>query len=929
MTKLTTRRGNTVPSKLRASIALMAISSIAGGLSAMPAVAQSEDNALEEVLVTGISGALQRNLDVKRDAAAFVDAITAEDIGKFPDKNVADALQRVPGVSITRDGGEGQFVSVRGVSPELTLTLLNGNYVATAVNSRDPVRSFNYALLPSTLISSVEVYKTPEARLDEGGIGGTVIINTRKPLDMDANSGYLNVEGTYADVTGKTEGQVGGLYSWKNDDETFGILASVTQQDRTATSEYVRTESWFYWGQTTLGDFLGGVCPVQETCFASFESVDGDPIIGYGPGAIVVGQKTEIRDNLGYQVTMQWEPSEQFSATFNYIGATLSQNNETIEENGYLNDFYTSNPFWQAFGFGPSMITDYRIENDTIVMLEMTDPDGLGGQNLSAFAAGGFIFDMDSQSDTYDLELEFSGDKWSSRVNIGQTESDGGVNRGVYQRYKGAGGATSTWKYDLNAPKILTGTVSEYNAIDWNQPDFGGTHTDEETYAQVDFHLDTQLGLFNSFDLGGKWRDHTVRRVNSNTYWDDGDLCNENRWGYDPCILGQHWFHTVQNDPDPSVVNSWVQRGDSLTGNLPTGTQGLVGIDWKAYEDWIESTWTPVVKTNGARVFRIEEEITALYAQGNFELGAISGNLGLRYVSTDQSSTTFNCLNFVCDDTTFTESGSTSDLLPSLNVKWDASEDLVVRASAAEVISRVGYADLGGALVWYAGIGAVTGYGTQGNTDLEPYRANQFDVALEWYFEEGAIAGATFFYKDIKTFITKNTESVELTAGNSDYLVSLTTPVNGNDATSKGVEVYLQKGFSWGGGVTANYTYTDTGLAEVNIDGSVITTPLPGASKNQANVSAYYETDKWSARVSYNWRGRWAKQPYQGNTWYTDEYDQIDVNGSYSINDQLTANFAVINLTEESIREYWGVRERFIDDRYSGRRVYVGLNYSF
>ena len=150
--------------------------------------AQVDDDILEEVIVTGIRGTLEQNLDIKRDAAAFVDAITAEDIGKFPDKNVADALQRVPGVSITRDGGEGQFVSVRGVSSDLTLTLLNGNYISTGTNVTNPSRSFNYSLLPSNLVSSVEVYKSPEAKIDEGGIGGTVIINTRKPLEIETNT---------------------------------------------------------------------------------------------------------------------------------------------------------------------------------------------------------------------------------------------------------------------------------------------------------------------------------------------------------------------------------------------------------------------------------------------------------------------------------------------------------------------------------------------------------------------------------------------------------------------------------------------------------------------------------------------------------------------------------------------------------------------
>src|SRR5690606_36777870 len=147
------------------------------------------------------------------------------------DKNVADALQRVPGVVITRDGGEGSRVSIRGLQPGLTLTLLNGNFLAGA-DSGDPQRSFNYVMLPSNFIASTEVYKSPEARLEEGGVGGTIILNTRRPLDLDAWSGFASVEGTYSDTTEKFEPQLAAQVSWKNDAETLGFLVGGVYQER-------------------------------------------------------------------------------------------------------------------------------------------------------------------------------------------------------------------------------------------------------------------------------------------------------------------------------------------------------------------------------------------------------------------------------------------------------------------------------------------------------------------------------------------------------------------------------------------------------------------------------------------------------------------------------------------------------------------------
>ena len=186
---------------------------------------------MEVIEIRGIRSSMAENLDVKRMFGSVVDAITAEDIGKFPDKNVADSLQRVPGVVIEREGGEGSSVSIRGLSSELTFTQLDGNFIASSPG--EPSRSFDYALLPSSMIESVEVYKSPEARLDEGGVGGTVLMHSRKPLNMDVNSGVFNVESTYADVTKEYEPQFTGLYSWKNDDENVGILVGYTYKERT------------------------------------------------------------------------------------------------------------------------------------------------------------------------------------------------------------------------------------------------------------------------------------------------------------------------------------------------------------------------------------------------------------------------------------------------------------------------------------------------------------------------------------------------------------------------------------------------------------------------------------------------------------------------------------------------------------------------
>lgn len=893
------------------------------------AAAQVDDDIIEEVIVTGIRGTLEENLDIKRDAAAFVDAITAEDIGKFPDKNVADALQRVPGVSITRDGGEGQFVSVRGVSSDLTLTLLNGNYISTGTNVTNPSRSFNYALLPSNLVSSVEVYKSPEARLDEGGIGGTVIINTRKPLEMDSGTGFLNFEGTYSDVTEEWEGQYSGLVNWKNEDDTFGVLLSVTQQNRTAISEYLRTENW----QHFCADAAFGSCGGSTAEWTMLETTDGRQITGYAPFAVVMGERTEERDRTGYQLTMQWAPSDNFEATLNYVSSTLGQNAEIIEQNGYQSDFWTSlSSVWpNVCCYKESLITDYRVENGVITMLMMEDPDLNDDNFLASFAGGGFIYESESESETLDLEMAYSGDNWRAVINVGNTESTGGITRGVYQRFRATNGATSSWGWDFNAPQVLMGEASEYNAFDWHQPDYAGDHSDEESYAQIDLSFDQQFGMFESFDVGAKWRDHEVARDNTNAYYDEGipDNYGGDYWWCTSC--GYSWHHDPANYPDASVVATWVQMGDGLTGNVGTGTAGLPGVNWNTFDAWVRNNFDETVSTNETTVFNVKEEITNLYVQGNFALGdSVSGNVGVRYTDTDQSAITLDTVEDVRDAVPTTRSGGYGKVLPSLNVKWEAADDVVVRASAAKVMSRAQYADIGASLFWYP-INNGIGNGSGGNPDIEPYQATQYDLGLEYYFEPGAIIGATLFSKDIDTFVVQDSYVTNLAAADGTvYPVRISGPVNGSNASSDGIEIFYQQAFDWGGGLFANYTYTDTSLATLNSqDGTTRDIPLTGASENQYNISAFYETDVWSARISYNWRDSYAVQESNGTTVYNDDYGQMDMNASYNYSDDIQVNLSVVNLTEESVYQYWGETTRPYDDRYSGRRFYLGVNYKF
>src|SRR5687767_8017951 len=205
--------------------------------SAAPVHAQSTGAGdIEEVVVTGIRSSLRQSIETKREAVGVVDAITSEDVGKFPDKNLAEALQRVPGIVVNREFGEGERVNLRGTASNLTRTLLNGHALATAdwfiLDQLNTTRSFNYLMLPAEVIGKVEVFKSPQADFEEGGIGGTIDVATRNPLEMKSMSTYLSAQGAYTELSDEFDPQVSGLFSWHNDDSTLGFMVSGLYQER-------------------------------------------------------------------------------------------------------------------------------------------------------------------------------------------------------------------------------------------------------------------------------------------------------------------------------------------------------------------------------------------------------------------------------------------------------------------------------------------------------------------------------------------------------------------------------------------------------------------------------------------------------------------------------------------------------------------------
>jgi TonB-dependent receptor len=288
-----------------------------------------------------------------------------------------------------------------------------------------------------------------------------------------------------------------------------------------------------------------------------------------------------------------------------------------------------------------------------------------------------------------------------------------------------------------------------------------------------------------------------------------------------------------------------------------------------------------------------------------------------------------------------------NDVLPSLNLAYDLTDNLLLRAAASKAISRPSYSDIAspGGLQYYSqeyvndrrligGGDRVGWFGSGSNKNLEPYKATQYDLGLEWYFHRGSVVGADFFRKNVSNFAVPVVQSVVMSVGGQNVTVqNYSTSAGGRNGVSKGVELYAQHTFTSGFGFQVNYTYNKTNEAAITLeDGTAIgTSPLVGSAKNQANVTVFYETDKLLARVSYNRRGEVVDGLVNGLNVYENPYSQVDANVAYNITKELSVTASVLNLTRQESRSHLGndTQARFYSNGYAGRIAYMGLNYKF
>ncbi|KPH63249.1 MULTISPECIES: TonB-dependent receptor [Pseudoalteromonas] len=814
---------------------------------------------VEVIEVRGIRGSLKASINGKRFSDAVVDVVSAEDVGKFPDGDVGESLARIPGVTVSRQFGQGQQVSIRGASSQLTRTLLNGHTVASTgwYDQQAIDRSFNYAMLPSEMVGGLEVYKSSQANLVEGGIGGTVIVKSRKPLDLDSNSVFASVKGAYGTTAEELNPEVSGLYSWKNDSESFGVLVSGAY----SATEYQRN------GVETSRNWSGGMAPT------TFQ---------------------QDRDRKALNVALQYRPTDQLEFGLNLMSLDLNANNA----NGQIIMFPGDDSCVKVDPTNDNCIV--REANNTGVSYANGNAGTKYAYAYPDFGAGYFqtwAREASMDSKTVDLDWKYEADSFTFSGRVGNTKSEGGARTALVGEYtNNFDGQVGTWD--------MTGDQAKFDVVNKNYdssilPSMIGIQTwalgdspnsDEETYVNLDFDIPVDFGVITAIKTGLRYADHSVKKQGFK-----GQLADN---------YNHESTFRAASEYFPGVVSS----GAGFT--IPEANGELILSDSLAATDH----YTEKKDAYGT----VEEENFALYAMADFSSDGIRGNLGLRYISTDASSDyyAFNSKGEY-GTTLSTDTASYNELLPSVNVVLDLSEDVILRTSAAQVISRPNYSDMFAttSLSNFDSTQPNTQVASTGNVALKPFKAFQADISVEWYFSEDGMVSIGYFMKDVSSFISTrdaNNQQIGLeipiykstpesspcgTEQADCWSVSQSTNVSGGSI--EGIELQIQDAFDNGFGYSVNYTYADaTSPGENYPDGNNV---FSDSSEHTVNTVGFYENDFFSARLAYNWRSEYIMREAPG--WYLNrthkDFGTLDFSATWSATDYLDVTFEAANILKE------------------------------
>ena len=878
---------------------------------------------LGAVTVTGIRASLEQSLNRKRNADTHVEVITAEDIGKMPDKNVADSLQRVPGVTISSAGAtEGGFdendrVSMRGTNPSLTQTLVNGHGIASGDwfvlnQTTNAGRSVSYSLLPSELVSQVVVHKSSEASLVEGGVVGSVNIITRKPLDFKkAFTFEASLGAVHATLPDKTDPQFSGLVNWRNEDRTIGVMLQAFSEKR-----HLRRD-----GVEILG--------YNQIAAGSAVATSNPDLAGvWYPRSIGAALFEQERKREGGLIDIQIKPTSDLVLDFSAFSSKLSASN-------YNRNYLLHAPFFLNEGQGQAPQPGYVVRNNTLVEASFADNGGNYGtyDQLSrpdAKASSNFF--------NFDGKLNVS-DSLTLSSKLGVSKGEGSTMRQDQASWDVGGGGSWRLNGVDSAPNFSIGTPANSpagSALDWLWGSQNVKIKDKDSWAQLDGEWTVDKGPLQALKFGVRFNKHDRSSADVVA---QGPKCGDG--------LAFNWSHQYFCEDDstspfnpvnfPQGYQNYPGNfGSGLGGNFPRNVWYYSPAQLAAFNA-AYTTRDPVSRRFFDYEFALKERSNAAYLQADLESGNWSGNVGVRVVQTKErvlqylptdaltpgaiTSSAFGAYLPVTTENSYT------DVLPSLNLKYRLSRDLVARFAASKTMTRPDYSALASATsLSPPAVPGDIGSGTGSNPNLKPIRSNNFDTAIEWYFAPRSLLSASAFYMDLRSIIslgqvTRDYMTFNLANPNgfmAPYV--LTVPVN-SSGNVKGVELAYEQPLFGNFGVAANYTYID---AHEKGGG-----PLVGASRNTYNLSGYFENASFNARLSYNYRSAFYSGLDRSTAFSQAATGTLAASLGYKVNDNLSISFDAQNLNNPKLK-YYALNEDQPRSIYtSGRQFYLNARVKF
>ncbi len=884
----------------------------------------AEPAQLESVTVTGIRASREKSLEQKRNADTLVEVVTAEDVGKMPDKNVADAIQRVPGVNIASSaGGEGGFsendrVSIRGTSPSLTQTLINGHAVSTGdwfvlnLFGTTVGRSASYSLLPSELVGKITVHKSQTADLPEGGVAGAVNIETRHPLDFKKGfSGELSLGAMHSSLADKTDPQLSGLMAFKNEEKTLGVLIQLFDQKQRLRRDgsevlgyYAINSSVFAPGATTIVN--GTAKPTASLNGVLAPSLIGESLF------------EQTRHRTGGALEVQFKPTNDIT-----LGASMFQSN--VDDTNMNTNFMASPKWLLQAGIAPTSAT---LSADGKTLLGASFPE-TGAAN-SIINDSGIRPGAKQSSNYFNLDGKWNvNDKLTVVGQVGKTHGEGQSQEFASEvgNVGGAGNTPLALTYMMNgvgqAPTVgfTSSTGKDFRSYanqywNWN---FGALVKvpDDEKYGSLDLEWAADSGVLESIKFGARVTDHTRNNGNwlsSGPNWANpkvGTTLPVWTGGTYPSNFGSAFGapFTGQFRLDPAALAQWATVSTVANPN-PNAT----------------FNYDPVQRHEWSNDFEVAEKTNAGYVMGNFAGSNWRANAGVRVVqtkghystlrnpnSTDPASNIDSSSLFGPFVKEFTDR-SYVDVLPSANLKYQLSKDVVLRAAVAKAMARPDYT----ALSSTTSLNDQLNTGSSGNPNLDPVRSTNFDVAAEWYFAPKSIVSFGVFHQQFKSFVdyqvAPSTHFSDLHQRMETY--NITQPINVG-AKNTGFELGYQQPIMGNFGVNANYTYADG-----KVDGGG---EMSGNSKNTYNLEGFYEGEKLSARLAYSYRSAFYGSYDRGVKMHMDSAGTLAASLNWRINDTFSVSLEGLNLNNPTLKYYGDNREQPRAFYSNGRQYYLTL----